>query len=37
MFIEYRCPICDCIEWHIEIIPKKLCPNCEEVMEVIEE
>ncbi|WLR44414.1 hypothetical protein LC087_19090 (plasmid) [Bacillus carboniphilus] len=35
--IEYHCPDCDESEIRTEIIIKKKCPHCNEIMEVYEE
>lgn len=35
--IEYLCPECMISELDYKIIPKKQCPKCGKIMEVIEE
>jgi phage FluMu protein Com len=37
MFVEYWCPDCKIRELDPCIIPKKECPKCQVMMEVIEE
>lgn len=34
--IEYICSDCDVVELDIKIIPKKKCPKCKVMMEVVE-
>ena len=33
---EYICPDCDVDELSLEVLPKKKCPHCKNMMEVIE-
>lgn len=36
MLIDYKCPECNISELSAEIIPKKLCDQCNKLMEAVE-